>query len=285
MMGTTISIKIVHTIHQNPKVIGIQAMNNFKEIENIFTRFKSTSELSKVNQSIGKYIPVSQTFKELLKECIEYHKETRGLFNVHLLDRIESLENGEDTHPIHCLKSPDVSFKKKTEEICVNSRIDLTGAAKGFAIRKTKEYLIKNNIENFIINAGGDIYAHGKNATGNYWKIALLDTKNSIKNQEPKFFPSVTIKNQSLSCSGIYARKLGKYHHLINPITQIPERNTLQTFVLGKDPVCTDVFATALFFTNDKIMTTIKDRGLCGAKVNTNGRVFTTGSIFKALTN
>ncbi|MCA9385770.1 FAD:protein FMN transferase, partial [Candidatus Dojkabacteria bacterium] len=152
-------------------------------------------------------------------------------------------------------------FSKLAIKLAPKQRVDLGALGKGFAIRLARNHLLACGIENFLINAGGDIYAHGINQHNNLWTASLFDPNKSLTSSSYKDKGIVQLKNEALACSGGWARKVGAFHHLINPNTGDPigtnkgqkvinstEFNKT-IYVKAKDPVIADAFATLCFLT------------------------------------
>lgn len=123
-------------------------------------------------------------------------------------------------------------------------QIDLGGIAKGYAIGGIAEFLDGNGIDNYVINAGGDLVIAGSRF-GRPWRIGI---------QNP-FAPGVVASlelegRHALFTSGNYARRyrLGEdlRHHIIDPRSGESARGQSSATVLGSDPVRADVAATAL---------------------------------------
>ncbi len=123
-------------------------------------------------------------------------------------------------------------------------QIDLGGIAKGYAIGGIAAFLDTNGIDNYVINAGGDLVVAG-NRFGRPWRIGI---------QNP-FAPGVVASlelegRHALFTSGNYARRyrLGEdlRHHIIDPRSGESARGQSSATVLGSDPVRADVAATTL---------------------------------------
>jgi len=123
-------------------------------------------------------------------------------------------------------------------------QIDLGGIAKGYAIGGIADFLDSNDIDNYVINAGGDLVIAGSRF-GRPWRIGI---------QNP-FAPGVVASlelegRHVLFTSGNYARsyRLGEdlRHHIIDPRSGESARGQSSATVLGIDPVRADVAATAL---------------------------------------
>jgi len=123
-------------------------------------------------------------------------------------------------------------------------QIDLGGIAKGYAIGLIGDFLDKNGIHDYIVNAGGDMQISG-NRRGRPWRIGIQDPF------APGVVASIEIDGKyCLFTSGNYRRRYfegGKLrHHIIDPRTGEPARGQTSVTVLTRDPVLADVAATAL---------------------------------------
>jgi len=123
-------------------------------------------------------------------------------------------------------------------------RIDLGGIAKGYALGLIRAYLDENGIDNYIVNAGGDMALAG-NRFGRPWRVGI---------QNP-FAPGVVASleiegRKNLFTSGNYERRYrqGEFraHHIIDPRSGEPSSGRSSATVLSDDPVRADVAATAL---------------------------------------
>lgn len=257
-MGTLVEITISTGIPKIDVLNAIdEAFNQFNYVINKFSRFKSTSELSKLNRNAGTWHKVSADLFHLIEYSLELSKLTSGLFDPTIIDILRAygydssydtsriarhleqnistqLEQQKTTRP-----SPlDIKLNKSTLEVRLlpDQNIDLGASAKGFAIDLAKNCLIRSGLNDFIINAGGDIWAQGTK------KIALFSPT-----APDKILGAVKIKNKSIAASGTFAKKVGAFHHLINPKTMKPHSLTLQAYAIAQSAMEADAWATALF--------------------------------------
>lgn len=123
-------------------------------------------------------------------------------------------------------------------------RIDLGGIAKGYALGLIRSYLDENGIDDYIINAGGDMALAG-NRFGRPWRIGI---RNPFA---PGVVASLEIEGRhNLFTSGNYERRYRRgelsAHHIIDPRSGKPSAGQSSATVLSSDPVRADVAATAL---------------------------------------
>lgn len=126
--------------------------------------------------------------------------------------------------------------------------LDLGGIAKGYAVDKAYEKLIKNKqIKAALINSGGNIRVLGLQKNKKNWKIGIQHPR-----QKNKYLGIITLKpGESVATSGDYQRYYevnGKrYHHILNPKTGYPSKGLISVTVLAKTAELTDYYSTLLF--------------------------------------
>ena len=127
-----------------------------------------------------------------------------------------------------------------------HANIDLGAIAKGYATKKVGEYLESIGINQYIINAGGNVLVgnhYGKDA----YKIGIEDPTS----KEGDIFIKVKANNKAVVTSGGYQRFFeidGKrYHHIINPKTLYPSDTSLSVTVITEDSYKADILSTILF--------------------------------------
>lgn len=256
-MGTSVEIKIVSDF---PKVdidnILRQALNIFHKIAVKYSRFENHSELSILNRSNGKPIEVTAELFELVEFGLILSKETIGIFDITITDLLEAYgytqkRDFSKLGTLHLAKEiqkilksrasfNEILLDKKNLKITLkkDQKIDLSSYVKGFAILKAKNYILEEKIENFLINAGGDVYANGQNEKNKIWTSVLFDPNKNLHDLK-----KIVLRNEALACSGPWARKFKYFHHLINPKTGTPLMSS-QTYAISNNPMIADVFAT-----------------------------------------
>lgn len=263
-MNTTISITVVRPLASTVEVQSAieVAFGEFSRIVAQFTRFNENSELANLNRRKGKPTKVSEEFFMLIKKMIEMYEKTDGAFDPSVTDFLEAY-GYDSTYDFTKLDDPllsrkindlvqkrkewtDVSLNEKTLQVTLNpeQKIDLGGIGKGYAIDCAASKLMKVS-ENFLIDGGGDIYAHGKNEKSETW-VAALKTMNIDRVEQ--VIGGMELHNEALASSGSWARKIKQFHHLLDPKTGTPvEKDYSTVFVKAPTATDADAWATALF--------------------------------------
>ncbi len=259
-MGTDISVDIV-----SEKEKGFEAEEAFQEIkkifeknEKIFSRFNPDSELSEINRNIGKEVAISPEMFELLELCLKFYDISDGYFDPRIIGNLEKAGYDKDfrSHDFNeraereiilekiggDLKK-DLTLKNGKRTVLIKKRIDTTGIAKGYTVDQAADHLKKMGFRNFIVEAGGDMRAAGKNQDSEVWKVGV----EGIEDERLM----LNLENESVATSGISRKRwqIGekKFHHLIDP--KDPEKFSFDiktVTVIGKETVEADGWAKIL---------------------------------------
>jgi len=192
------------------EVIDIGALKHFKTIFDYFRKvddrystYKQDSEISQINTGLPKS-KWSAEMKAVIALCERTRKETYGYFN-----------------------------------IAHNGRLDPSGLVKGWAIANAANMLKNKKVNNFYIEAGGDIQASGTGSDRTPWTVGI---RNPFNTEE--IIKIITIASEGVATSGIYIRG----QHIYNPIQ--PEKALIEVkslTVIGPNVYEADRFATAAF--------------------------------------
>ncbi len=123
-------------------------------------------------------------------------------------------------------------------------KLDFGGIAKGHALALEAEKLKALGIDDFILNAGGDLVAWGRHGQRR-WRIGVrkIDGAGALATIEPR-------DGEAIFTSGDYERyydsSAGRRHHIIDPRSGYPARQAHAVTVIHDDPATADAAATAL---------------------------------------
>jgi len=231
VMGTDVSVGIVATENFSQEMVRMsiaEVKNIFAKNEKIFSRFDSESELSKINSHLGEEIKISQEMCDVLILCLKFNKISNGYFDPRVIENLEKIGYDKDfrSNDLNTEKGKEIVLEKNERELTqelildiekktvqTEKRIDTTGIAKGWTVDRAAEFLAGKGYENFIVDAGGDMFAKGLDVNNEEWRIGiegLDDDKVMLK-----------LNQEGIATSGISRKRwqVGekKFHHLINP--------------------------------------------------------------------
>lgn len=132
-----------------------------------------------------------------------------------------------------------------------NMKFDLSGIAKGKIVDNLRDYLRSENYNNFLINAGGDIYVGGTTKDRNKWRIAI---QNPV--QENQYSGVVEKSDRAVVTSGDYEQFFiengVRYSHLFNPKTGYPFSDIKSVTIIADNTSFADAIATAVYSMGSK---------------------------------
>ncbi len=262
-MGTNYTIKINEPdIQLSIEKINADVAELLADINNKMSTYIDDSELSLINKNNSQeWIPVSAELYQVLSDAISISKLTNGSFDITVGPLVNLWGFGPSRQPqqspdaaavsaalattgfehIKLRKSP-AALKETIDDIY----IDLSGIAKGYAVDRIAEYLAQQNIENYMVEIGGEIRASGVNEINFAWRIGIekpLPGQRAVQRV-------IKLDNIAMATSGDYRNYFeqdGKrYSHTIDPDTGRPITHSLASVtVLHPSAAWADALATA----------------------------------------
>jgi len=285
LMGTTITIKAIKTEKISTVAVSDAlelGLSEFRRIVKLYTRFRDDSELADLNRRSGTWVDISAEFLMLISKMLQLSKETKGAFDPTIIDFLEiygydknydfsKLENPKLDQLVNKIATTraswqDIEFDQTNLRVKLvkNQRLDLGGIGKGYALDCAVKHL--QNVGNFLIDAGGDLFAQGHNLENKPWLVDLKHKDGVIGQIE------MSAPGEALACSGTWARKVKQFHHLINPVSGESDAKFETVFVLAKDGITADTWGTALAVGGKEVIDALP-RGVNFLAIDPDGKV------------
>jgi thiamine biosynthesis lipoprotein len=227
-----------------------------RRIENLLSKYKPESELSRLNCT-GKLQVSPETFF-VLKKAKEFWQASSGAFDI-TVGPLVDLWGFTDKH----FRIPEDNQIKETlrqvgsDKIILQEadsvvefqlsgmKIDLGAIAKGYALDCAAKKLKEAGITRCLLNAGGQVYALG-DKYGLPWKVAVRPPRRQ------KVSSHLELRNQSASTSGDYEqyflKKRCRYSHILDPRTGYPAHSGISAVtVVAPEALVADALSTAIF--------------------------------------
>ena len=222
--------------------------------EGRWSRFRPTSDVSRISRSAGSAVAVDLETLDLVEEAVRWSRATGGVFQPLVGAALEawgygcSLDDGMpgvavSPEPAAVAGTIAVDREAGTVAIPAGTRLDLGGIGKGFIARRIAAFLASACADPaVIVDAGGDLVA----VTGEH-VVAVEDPA------DPAGDPIEHVRaraGQAVATSGHGRRRWRnadgvEAHHLIDPATGRPGPRAHVT-VLAADAVEADVVATVV---------------------------------------
>ena len=245
-----------------PKKTLNEALNLCDYYENIFSRTKEDSELSRVNSN--QTTDISKELYELISAGLEYAALSNGAFDI-TIGSVSKLwdftaespkvpDSGQIAEALTHVDYTSVSVSDNGDGTYSISKpddviLDLGAVAKGYIADKIKDFLEENGVKHAIINLGGNVLCIGKKTNTDNFGIGVR--KPFAANNE--VLVALSIDDSSVVSSGNYERYFYAddgtfYHHILNPTTGYSYDNDLSDVtILSKDSLTGDCLSTTCF--------------------------------------
>lgn len=207
-----------------------------------YSRFKSNSKLSKLNQT-GLFTSPDAEWRDILTLGQALYSKTNGAFNMLTGDTLSNRGYNAD-YTFVAKDTPEIFHNPLTaisvtdEMITLNQGlVDIGGYGKGYLIDRVQELLLSLDFKYFLINGGGDIYATSQHD----FPIAIY-LEHPL---EPgTYIGQTSLYHQSFAASSPFKRQ---WVHKEQTYTHIVSKDTLEplaSFVKATTAAEADAFAT-----------------------------------------
>lgn len=200
-MGMPVTVEIAESA---PSRTIAKVFDYFRQIDQKYSPYKKTSELSRVNDGL----PESQwtaEMKTVLRLCEETKRQTNGYFDINR-----------------------------------NGQLDPSGLVKGWAINNAAGLLRELGFKDFYIEAGGDIQANGHNAEHQPWVVGI---RNPFNIQEIIKVIKVTNKGVATSGSYIRGEHVYNPHDQSQKTSFVKSLTVVGPDIYEADRYATAAFA------------------------------------------
>lgn len=247
-----------HIKYQSPTDLHDAIRSELKRVDASLSLFNKESQLSKVN--LGQSDRADALMAEVLSLAHRVSVETEGSFDVTVAPLVNAWGFGTETERSLSQAQIDsllafVGYDKislsghTVVKADPRVQIDCGAIAKGYAVDRIARLLKEQRVENFMIEIGGEIVAHGRNAEGELWRIGIEQPNDDVTADALQTI--IEMQDGAVATSGnyrnFYYKDGQKIAHTIDPRTGQPVvRTLLSATVLAPTCAEADAYATAL---------------------------------------
>ena len=264
----------------------------FAEVEATLSRFRQESDLSKLNRSAGTWHQASPMLLNAVDLALESARDSSGVFDPTILSALvgagydrsfEALaDHGITLSPWADPPGPSwrdvrVDYDRRLIYLPARCGLDLGGIGKGWAVDLAR--LLLWPFERFAVDAGGDLYAAGTQASGEEWTVAVDDPR-----QPGSDLCVLQVSDRAVATSTVVRRRWlqggQERHHLIDPRTRAPAVGDVLAVTVVADSVARAEVLTkvALILGGEAGVEFLnKQRGIAALLALVDGRVELTG--------
>ncbi len=288
-MGTTFDFQ-VRSLATSTDFLESETAKIIEDLEESWTRFKNTSELSLLNQNKLVKNP-SKSFLKIISSAFGAMNATNGWFDPRVHDTLIALGYDRSFREINAeisssndLRSTSPTTPRPTNPIYdiddqilsyFGSALDLGGIGKGAALDVLTDFMGNNCNSSFLIDAGGDITTQIQDPDVEPWFIAVENP-----NSDEEIFILIRALSASIATSSTKIRnwKLNGItkHHLIDPFTQDTSKSDLAAVtVIANNSMWAEIYSKTLFLKGAIAgLTYANDRNIAALLIQHSGAIY-----------
>lgn len=263
-MGTYVEITASGKDEKKLNDVIDKAYDRIAEVDKTMSVFKEGSPVKDLNKPGQKQLSVTPDTLNVLQDAQDIAELTDGSFDVTAAplvdlwgfydDKLSVPSEEERERTLKLVDYRSLQLNESTATVTLpdpNSAIDLGGIAKGYGVDKAVELLKEADLEDGLVNAGGDIRGFGSPEGKGSWRVGLQDPLN-----EDELLAGMDLILPAVTTSGNYESFFtyqgSKLAHIVDPKTGRPVENVLSVSVLTDSAVKADGLSTAAFSQGNK---------------------------------
>ena len=268
-----------------PSSLADDAEATIRRLESLWSRFVPTSEISRLNDLAGEFVPVSPETIMLITRSREAWRMSGGAFDPTVLGSV--IRAGYDRSFEQVIAAPregrsvlgpgieDVEIKGTSVRLPQGSGFDPGGIGKGLAADIVAAQLMASGADGACVNLGGDVRVLGCPPEGGGWTVAVEHPWATAP------IAQVGLADGAVATSTTLRRRweVGRtvQHHLIDPQTGLPSDSDLTLVtVVAADAVTAEVMAkTVLLAGSARAFDILGGTGVEALATDREGRVLT----------
>lgn len=260
------------------------SLARIEDLEQKWSRFRSTSEVSTLNNRAGTPVIISPETEELLQRALDARALTGGLFEPTILgdliragyDRpFEQIEDETESGVSNMIQG-SINLIGRTALIAPGVGFDPGGIGKGLAADIVGREAMAAGAGGVCVNIGGDVRVSGQPGFGGNWPISI----DHPEMEQP--LAVVEISDGAVATSTSLIRRWDvdgqTRHHLIDPSTGRPAVTDLELVaIIAGSAWLAEAWTKAAFLTpGTRWLDLMAEVGLEGIGVTTRGTIVAT---------
>lgn len=249
--------------HEEATEHALSALDLVEQLEDQLTVYRDHSEISVLNRTAGSGpVSVNQGLRELLERGQDIFRDTGGAFDMTAgpLSKLWGFHRREGRLP------KQAEIEKTLEQVGgqhvrldsdagtiqfsnPNVELNLGGIGKGYALDRSRELLLDNEVDDFLIHGGHSSVLGCGNRMGKSKPGWQVNVRHPLR--PDRVLAEIYLRDQALGTSGSAVQSFqhqGKrYGHIIDPRTGWPAEEMLSSTVIAPTAAQSDALATAFY--------------------------------------
>ena len=260
-MGSEVRLTAWTADERNALAAFEHIFEDFDYLDRLLSVWHPESAVSRINRAAGGApVVVSGEVIEVLQAARQVSEWTGGKFDITFgaLSGLWKFDHDQDNQvprprdvtallPLVDYRAVDVDPQAGTVSLGrAGMRMHLGGIGKGFAVDRAAALFRAHGIRDFMIQAGGDLYASGRRGDRG-WRAAIRDPRGPAD----RIIAALELNDETLSTSGDYERFFVKdgrrYHHILDPDSGQPAAGSRSVTIVARRAILADALSTGVF--------------------------------------
>ncbi len=264
-MGTSFSLKLGQSISAaRADRLSTDVDQLLAELNAGLSNYEPASEVTLFNEldDVG-WVPVSDMLAAVVERALLVAELSNGAYDITAAPIIEAWGFGPAASAPRIPPDAEIQAAGKRvdfrrlqarrdppalRKLSADTRLDLSGVAKGYAVDRLAELLESRGITNYLVEIGGELRSRGRRGNGGPWRVGI-ERPEARARTVARILPMR--RNAALATSGDYRNYFEingqRYPHILDPRTGRPVEHALASVtVLAERCADADALATAL---------------------------------------
>jgi len=236
------------------------ALAALMRVDSLMSNWTSTSEVARLNREAGSAeTRVNPEVGVVLEAALRLWHESAGAYDITVEPLVRAwgflggprrVPSDDEVHAAMAhVGAQRVHYRSDTRTLRFDdpeTRIDLGGIAKGYAVDVAAESLAAHGVRDALVDLSGNMFALGTPAGQPGWRIGIRDPRDRVP-----YLARLALTGQGISTSGQYEQFVavnGKtYGHIMDPRTGRPVQGLIAVTVISPTAMECDGWDTPLF--------------------------------------
>ena len=230
-----------------------------QEVDRSLSPFNKASVITAINE--GTSDSTNLMFREVFTLAKTISAETYGAFDITVAPLVNAWGFGfKNKETVNETLIADLLSHVGIDKVSLHDNrivktdpdlmLDCSAIAKGYGVDAVGRLLETKQIDNYMVEIGGEVRVRGKNPQGKPWSIGIITPTPDPTGQNNEVEEVLSITDIAMATSGnyrnFYVEGNKRYAHTIDPRTGYPvQHSILSSTVLARDCAVADAYATA----------------------------------------
>jgi thiamine biosynthesis lipoprotein len=254
VFGTTYKV-----IYQCDSDLSVAIHEELMKVDRSLSPFNKESVITAVNQNHE--VTLDPFFIEVFTKSMDISEDTDGAFDITVAPLVNAWgfgfknERMPTAHQVDSLRRI-IGYKKislvdgKIRKQDPRMMLDCSAIAKGFGVDAVARLLRSRDVQNFMVEIGGEVVTCGVNAQRLPWRVGVIKPTEDSLSIGHELQTVLNVTDKAMATSGnyrnFYYKNGRRYAHTIDPKTGYPvQHSLLSATVLAKSCTVADAYATS----------------------------------------